>query len=87
MCVCVCVYIYIYIYIYIYVCVCVCVCVCVYVCISEMIFRWTLIHTSSIRNNAFHNLTKIKMVVARFVGTGGFLNLLEPTGYFIYHQV
>jgi len=31
------------------------------------------INTSNIRNNALHHFTLIKMTVARFVGTGGFL--------------
>jgi hypothetical protein len=31
------------------------------------------IHTSSIRNNALHDLTLIKMIVIHFVGTGRFL--------------
>jgi len=30
-------------------------------------------HTSSIRNDALHDLTFIKITVARFVGTGGFI--------------
>jgi hypothetical protein len=36
-------------------------------------FRYPRIHTSTIRNNALHDLTLIKMTVVRFVGTGGFL--------------
>ena len=31
------------------------------------------IHASSTRNDALHNLTLIKMIIARFVGTGSFL--------------
>jgi len=30
-------------------------------------------HTSSIRNNAIHNVALIKLIVARFVGSGSFL--------------
>ena len=36
-------------------------------------FRWIIIHTNKIRNNALHDLTLIKLNVARFVSTGGFL--------------
>jgi hypothetical protein len=36
-------------------------------------FRWLPIHTSSIRNYAMHDMTLIKLAVARFVGTGSFL--------------
>jgi hypothetical protein len=36
-------------------------------------FKKLRIHTSSIRNNALHDYTFIKLIVARFVGTGGFL--------------
>jgi len=32
-----------------------------------------LTHASSIRNNVLHDLTFIEMLVARFMGTGGFL--------------
>jgi len=35
-----------------------------------------VIHNSSIRNIALHDLTLIKMIVARFVGTGNFLDIL-----------
>jgi len=35
-------------------------------------FRQTLIHTSGISNNVFHDLTLIKMTISRFVGTGSF---------------
>jgi hypothetical protein len=36
-------------------------------------FRELRIHTSSMRNNVLHVLTLIKLTVARFVGTGGFV--------------
>jgi hypothetical protein len=36
--------------------------------ISKLILDRKLIHISSIRNNALHDLTLIKMTVARFVG-------------------
>jgi len=41
-------------------------------CISVDI-RQLQINASSKRNNALHDLTLIKLYVARFVGTGGFL--------------
>jgi hypothetical protein len=45
---------------------------------------FTLIVTlsSSIRNNALHDLTLIKMTVARFVGTGNFF-----IRYYIRHTI
>jgi len=43
-----------------------------YLCVRTDI-RWLRIHTSSIRKNALHDLTFIKLVAARFVVTGGFL--------------
>ena len=36
-------------------------------------FRYLPLYTSPIRNNALHDFPLIKMVVARFVGTGSFL--------------
>jgi len=32
-----------------------------------------MIHTSSISNNELHDLNLVKMIIARFVGTGDFL--------------
>ena len=46
----------------------------IYIYIYTHTHTHTLIHTSSIFDNAFHDLTLIKMTVARLVGTGGFLN-------------
>ena len=41
--------------------------------ISEMILDIKLIHTGSIRNNALHDLTLIKIIVARFLGAESLL--------------
>ena len=37
--------------------------------------RWLRTHTSSIRNNALHDFTFIKLTVARCVGTGFFFSI------------
>jgi len=48
--------------------------------ITEMIFDNHQLHTSSMCNNAAHNLTLITMTVTRFVGTGSFL-IRYPNGH------
>jgi hypothetical protein len=40
---------------------------------SEMILDRKLIHTGSMCNNAMHDLTLIKMIVARYVGAESLL--------------
>jgi len=43
-----------------------------YIQSSMVTYIYIHTHTSSIRNNAVHDLTLIKLTVARFVGTGLF---------------
>ena len=42
-------------------------------------FRQLRIRTRSLRNKALYILTLIKLSVARFMGTGGFLDILTVT--------
>ena len=51
-------------------------------------FRLILIHTSSIRNKALHDLTLTKMAIARFVGTGSSV-IMYCNGHkkYIYRQL
>lgn len=43
-------------------------------------FTQPRMHTSSIRNNEFHDLTIIKIIIPRFVDTGGSL-IRYPNGH------
>ena len=41
-----------------------------------MIFRWLRMLTSSMRNNTWHDLTLVKLIVVRWVGTESLLDIL-----------